>query len=184
MLRPELLRKVKGMMDGEELDLERSVGAIVDRKSGISPDENIYVQRQRKDRDVSALFLLDMSASTDDTIPDSGGEVASTHEFENDDFIHGLFEAGQADSDTTKRIIDVEKESVVLMAEALQGLGDNYAVCGFSGYGKDRVEYFICKDFEETYNHRAKGRIGGIKPCRSTRMGPAIRHATRMLAAA
>ena len=183
MLRPELLRKVKGMMDGEELDLERSVGAIVDRKSGISPDENIYVQRQRKDRDVSALFLLDMSASTDDTIPDSGGEVASTHEFENDDSIHGLFEAGQADSDTTKRIIDVEKESVVLMAEALQGLGDNYAVCGFSGYGKDRVEYFICKDFEETYNHRAKGRIGGIKPCRSTRMGPAIRHATRMLAA-
>jgi nitric oxide reductase NorD protein len=184
MLRPEMLRKVKGMFDGEELDLERAVEAVVNRKSGVSPDENIYVQRQRKDRDVSALFLLDMSASTDDPIPDPDNEPAQVSYQDDEDFMRGYYdEFDQMPKDTRKKIIDLEKESVVLMAEALQGLGDSYSVCGFSGYGRDRVDYFICKDFEEPYNHKVKARIGGIKPCRSTRMGPAIRHATNMLAA-
>lgn len=180
MLRPELLRKVKGVQDGEELDMERAIEAVVDRKSGVSPSDNIYVQRQRKERDVAALFLLDMSASTDDLI-----EVEPTVYVEDDDdYLHGF--ASVADEPEKKRgktILDLEKESVVLMAEALEGLGDSYAVCGFSGYGRDRVEYYVCKDFDEPYNYQAKGNIGGIKPCRSTRMGPAIRHASKMLAA-
>ncbi|MBD3649509.1 MAG: hypothetical protein HUJ31_19110, partial [Pseudomonadales bacterium] len=52
MLKPEMLRKVKGVVDGEELDLERAVEAVVDRKSGFTPSDEIYVQKQRKDRDV------------------------------------------------------------------------------------------------------------------------------------
>jgi len=180
MLRPELLRKVKGVQDGEELDLERAIEAVVDRKSGVSPSDNIYVQRQRKERDVAALFLLDMSASTDDLI-----EVEPTVHVENDDdYLHGFASvADEPDKERGKTILDLEKESVVLMAEALEGLGDSYAVCGFSGYGRDRVEFYVCKDFDEPYNYQAKGNIGGIKPCRSTRMGPAIRHASKMLAA-
>ena len=180
MLRPELLRKVKGVQDGEELDLERAIEAVVDRKSGVSPSDNIYVQRQRKERDVAALFLLDMSASTDDLI-----EVEPTVYVENDDdYLHGFSNvAAEEEQERGKTILDLEKESVVLMAEALEGLGDSYAVCGFSGYGRDRVEYYVCKDFDEPYNYHAKGNIGGIKPCRSTRMGPAIRHASKMLAA-
>lgn len=177
-LRPELLRKVKGMEDGEELDLEKTVEAIVDKRTGFSPSERIYVQRQRKDRDVSALFLLDMSASTDDKIPDPTASAEKASHWDDDDFLHDYYGA-EVGVDTRKRIIDLEKESVVLMAEALEQLGDNYSVCGFSGYGKDQVDYYLCKDFDEPYNIRVKGRIGGIKPCRSTRMGPAIRHATR-----
>ncbi|NQV66045.1 MAG: VWA domain-containing protein, partial [SAR86 cluster bacterium] len=65
--------------------------------------------------------------------------------------------------------------------EALQDLGDNYSICGFSGYGREQVEYFVHKDFTEAYNRKVKDKIGGIKPCRSTRMGPAIRHATQQL---
>ena len=163
MLKPELLRKIKGVIDGEELDLERAVESLVDRKSGFTPDDRIYVQRQRKDRDVAALFLLDMSASTDDVIFDAQ---------EKDDVSESL---------KGKRIIDLEKESVVLMSDALEELGDSYSVCGFSGYGREQVDYFLCKDFDEPFDYRAKGRIGGIEPCRSTRMGPAIRHAARSL---
>ncbi len=69
-VKPEMLRKVKGVEEGEELDLERTISYVVDRRAGLTPDDNIYVQRQRKDRDVSTLFLLDMSASTDDIISD------------------------------------------------------------------------------------------------------------------
>lgn len=179
MLRPELLRKVKGVADGEELDLERAIEAVVDRKSGVSPSENIYVERQRKERDVSALFLLDMSASTDDLIEAEETVYAES----DDDYLHGFSAVSEEpEKERGKTILDLEKQSVVLMAEALEGLGDSYAVCGFSGYGRDRVEFYVCKDFDEPYNYHTKGNIGGIKPCRSTRMGPAIRHATKMLA--
>ncbi|MDC1368217.1 hypothetical protein N8290_01520, partial [Pseudomonadales bacterium] len=55
----------------------KAIEAIVDRKAGLSPEERIYVQKQRKVRDVSALFLLDMSASTDDPVPDPDAELAT-----------------------------------------------------------------------------------------------------------
>lgn len=182
-LKPELLRKVKGVVDGEELDMEKTVELMVDKRAGLSPEERIYVQRLRKDRDVSALFLLDMSASTDDRIPPPEGEAAHVApSWDADDFLHDHYGA-DSEVDDRKRIIDLEKEAVILMADALEELGDSYSVCGFSGYGKDRVDFYLCKDFTEPYNIRAKGRIGGIKPCRSTRMGPAIRHATRRLVA-
>ena len=181
-LKPELLRKVKGVEDGEDLDLERAVELLVDKRAGLVPDGRIYIERLRKDRDVSALFLLDMSASTDDRIPEPEIEAREAPQWDKDDFLHDYHGAG-AEKDQRKRIIDLEKEAVVLMAEALEGLGDAYSVCGFSGYGKDQVDFYLCKDFEEPYNLMVKGRIGGIKPCRSTRMGPAIRHATRRLVA-
>jgi nitric oxide reductase activation protein len=82
-----------------------------------------------------------------------------------------------------RRVIDVEKEALLLMAEALDALGDAYGVYGFSGYGREQVEFYVAKDFAESCDQRARERIAGIRPKRSTRMGPAIRHATRKLRA-
>ena len=63
------------------------------------------------------------------------------------------------------------------MAEALEELGDRYAIYGFSGQGRDNVEFYLVKQFQEGLNARVRGRIGGIEPRRSTRMGTALRHA-------
>ncbi len=167
MLKPQLLKKVKGLLDGEEVDLERAIDSVIDKKISGTQDERVYIQRQRKDRDVAALFLIDMSASTDDLI-------SNNDENEMRRSTDRLTSSG-------KRIIDLEKESVILMAEALEELGDSYSVSGFSGYGREQVEYYLCKDFSEPFNLDVKGRIGGIKPNRSTRMGPAIRHAAKSL---
>ena len=180
-VKPEMLRKVKGVEEGEELDLERTISYVVDRKAGLTPDDNIYVQRQRKDRDVSTLFLLDMSASTDDIISDPNADSLEPLNIDDDEYLGDPFQKKKALEEVSRRIIDVEKESVVLMADALESLGDAYSVCGFSGYGRDQVDYYLCKDFDEPFNALTKGRVGGIKPCRSTRMGPPIRHATRRL---
>lgn len=181
-VRPEMLRKVKGVIEGEELDLERSISYVVDRKVGLTPDETIYIQRQRKERDVSTLFLLDMSASTDDIVPDPEHLPPPAPDMNDDDeFLMRYFEEHRAYEADAKRIIDLEKASVILMSDALESLGDAYSVCGFSGYGRDQVDYYLCKDFDEPFNARVKGKIGGIKPCRSTRMGAPIRHATRRL---
>jgi nitric oxide reductase NorD protein len=68
------------------------------------------------------------------------------------------------------------------MAEALDELGDEYAIFGFSGYGRKEVDFFTIKDFPDEYSAEVKNRIGGLKAQRSTRMGPAIRHAITKLA--
>ncbi len=165
MLKPERFKKIPHLERGEEVDLNAAVEAAVDRRAGHSPSEKIYIERNRLERDFSTLFLLDMSASTDERIP----EVARPHQ------------AGSAPGGN-KRVIDIEKEALVVMAEALDEIGDEYAVFGFSGYGRRGVDFFTIKDFSDRYGEEIKKRIGGIKPQRSTRMGPAIRHAVERMA--
>lgn len=76
---------------------------------------------------------------------------------------------------------EAEKESLVLMAEALEALGDRYAVYGFSGMTRNRCDLYRVKGFDEPYAESVKRRIAGIEPKDYTRMGPFIRHATKLL---
>src|SRR5690606_14045002 len=46
----------------------------------------------------------------------------------------------------------------------------------------DRVEMYRVKSFGEALSSSVKGRLGGIEPKRSTRMGTALRHAVEKLA--
>jgi len=77
---------------------------------------------------------------------------------------------------------EAEKESLVLMAEALEALGDRYAVYGFSGMTRNRCDLYRVKGFDEPYAESVKRRIAGIEPRDYTRMGPFIRHAAKLLA--
>lgn len=74
-----------------------------------------------------------------------------------------------------------EKEALVLMCEALEALGDRYAICGFSGITRNMCEFYKVKGFDEDYDMSVKRRIAGIVPKDYTRMGPPIRHATQIL---
>ena len=78
-------------------------------------------------------------------------------------------------------INDAERESLILLAEALEFLGDRYAIYGFSGMARKRCEIYKIKDFDEKYNDEIKARISGIQPQDYTRMGFAIRHLTHLL---
>jgi nitric oxide reductase NorD protein len=80
-------------------------------------------------------------------------------------------------------INDAEREALVLLCEALEVLGDRYAIYGFSGMTRKRCELYRVKRFDEPYGAAVKGRIAGITPQDYTRMGVAIRHITQMLAA-
>jgi nitric oxide reductase NorD protein len=77
-------------------------------------------------------------------------------------------------------INDIERESLVLLCESLEILGDRYAIFGFSGFTHKRCELFRIKSLEEDYNDEVRARISGIKPQDYTRMGVAIRHLTRL----
>jgi len=152
-LRPRQYRQVKGLEDGENIDLDAAIGARVDRLSGTAPSTKLYAARQAVERDVATLFLLDLSASTDSRV------------------------AGREDL----RVIDVMKEAIVLLSSALDDIGDVYAIYGFSSHGRRNVEVYPVKTFVESLSANVKGRIGGLAPQRSTRMGTAVRHATRKL---
>ena len=78
-------------------------------------------------------------------------------------------------------INDAEREALVLLAEALEILGDRYAIYGFSGMTRKRCEIFRVKRFDEPYGDLVQQRIAGIAPQDYTRMGVAIRHLTALL---
>ncbi len=183
LLRPELFRKIKRLQDGEDFDLDAAIEYVTERRAGVTPTDKVYWSRNKVERDVSVAFLLDMSASTDEEIerraPDYGDD-----DFEDDPRQYLAWWAtrrAQKVLTPPKRIIDVEKESVVLLINALETIGDAYGIYGFSGYGRDNVEFYVIKDLAETFGDPIRKRIDQITPVRSTRMGPAIRHATAKL---
>ena len=185
LLKPEEFRRVRRLIEGEELDLDRVVETHVDRRAGRPPDGAVYMSRRRQHRDVAAAFLLDMSASTDAEAPVDEPERPSGKTPE-PEYV-GVFDDfdwpdNPQPHPAGRRVIDIEKESLVLMADALETLGDDYAIYGFSGFGRKEVEFFVAKEFDDDLNREAEGRIAAMEPKRSTRMGPAIRHAAVKLA--
>ncbi|MGD8615878.1 MAG: hypothetical protein PVI91_09485, partial [Gammaproteobacteria bacterium] len=78
-------------------------------------------------------------------------------------------------------INDAEREALALLCEALETLGDRYAIYGFSGMTRKRCELYRVKSFDDAYDEAVKARISGIRPKDYTRMGVTIRHLTRLL---
>ena len=185
LLKPEEFRRVRRLIEGEELDLDRVVETHVDRRAGRPSDGAVYMSRRRQHRDVAAAFLLDMSASTDAEAPVDEPERPSGKTPE-PEYVGVFDDFDWPDNPQPhppgRRVIDIEKESLVLMADALETLGDDYAIYGFSGFGRKEVEFFVAKEFDDDLNREAEERIAAMEPKRSTRMGPAIRHAAVKLA--
>ncbi len=158
-IRPEVYRTVRGLEDGEDFDLNAVVSARIDARAGIAPSNRLYVARKREERDVATLFLVDMSASTDEPLAADDARK------------------GADDGRPPRRIIDVTKETLAIMSQALEEIGDAFAIYGFSGHGREQVEMYRVKSFAESLTPSVKARLGAIEPRRSTRMGTALRHA-------
>ncbi len=73
-------------------------------------------------------------------------------------------------------INDAERESLVLLCEALETLGDRYAIYGFTGNTRKRCEIYPVKTFDAPYDDTTRGRISNISPQDYTRLGVYIRH--------
>lgn len=160
LLRPENLRRMRGEIDGEDYDLQAVIDYALDKRSTGLIDDRLYTRKLRRERDVAVSFLLDMSSSTARTI--------SRHP--NNPYT----QPGQ-------RIIDIEKEGLVLMSEALEAVGDAYSMQGFTSEGRRNVKFYVIKDFSEGYSAEVERRIGGITYQNNTRLGAAIRHAVGRL---
>lgn len=145
-------RWLKGQQDGPEIDVDAWVRVATDRAAGVSPAGGAYLSQVRCERDLACLLLADLSLSTDASISDS------------------------------HRIIDVVKESLLLFSEAMSATGDRFGLYGFSSLKRHNVRFNLIKDFAAPYDAAARGRILALKPGYYTRMGAAIRQASRILA--
>ncbi len=155
VLRPEAFRKIRQQTEGDDIDLEAAVAAAAERRAGLSPSERLYTRRDKKTRDVSVALLIDASGSTSRRLADTAGR--------------------------SPRVIDVEREALVLLAAALDALGDEYAFYAFSGQSRTGVRCRVLKAFDVPKGPSVLGRIGGLRPMGQNRDGAAIRHVTHQL---
>jgi len=147
--RPQRLRR---QLEGDRLDIDASISATVDLRSGRAPDPRVHQRLGRNSRDLAVLLLLDLSQSTNDWVPSAGTTV-----------------------------LNLARESAALVAHAMDQLGDDFAIHGFDSNGRHEVEYYRFKDFETPYGEEAKARLAGMRGQLSTRMGTALRHAGHFL---
>jgi hypothetical protein len=134
------------------------------------------------------VFLLDMSASTDFPVPDPEG--AAVHPGLPNRRRRPTASSSTPSGTTTKRpknrgpkrrVIDVAKESLALMSEALETLGDALRHLRLLGLRPQDVEFHVAKEFNDRLSSRSWAAMAAMQPRRSTRMGPAIRHALAKL---
>ena len=164
---PETQRRRTRLADGDDIDLDSAVEALLDMKSGAMVDPRIYTRNGLRDRSSAVAFLFDISASTAEIVDRANDKPNSQP---------GSGKGG------AKRILDFEKQSITLLSGALDYLGDTYGVYAFSGYGRDNVEFYTFKDLNEKADIvEVAARIGALKPHHATRMGAAIRHTASKL---
>ena len=183
LIMPETFKKTYRLVDGEDIDLNAAIEAWADVRMNVPPDEKIYWRRNKIERDVSVVFLLDMSASTAEAI-DEGRNTVDDRDAPDDPVEYMVWLRRRREGLVRrhyKRIIDLEKESTTLLIQALESIGDTYGIYGFSGYGRENVEFYVIKDIEESFTEKIKRRIDKITPLHATRMGSAVRHAITKL---
>ncbi len=156
-LQPQGIVRRRGYEDGDEIDIDAAVRAMIDIRRGIMPDPRIGIRITRHLRDLSMIVLMDLSESTNDRIGDLGED-----------------DEGYAQQPS---ILDLTREATGLLSWAVDAIGDNYAVHGFASDGRHDVQYYRFKDFDQPYGDEAKARLAGMRGGLSTRMGAALRHA-------
>ncbi|MBL0142597.1 MAG: VWA domain-containing protein [Betaproteobacteria bacterium] len=152
-LRPQGAKRLRRQEEGDEIDLEAALRAVVDLRMNRAPDTRIHKRTVRHTRDLAVTLLLDLSQSTNETM--RGGHTT---------------------------VLALTREATALLADAMARLGDPFAIHGFASDGRHEVEYLRFKDAGEPWAAPAKARLAGMTGRLSTRMGAAIRHAGALLA--
>lgn len=152
LLQPEGVQRIRNMEDGDEIDINAAVDAMIAIRMGEQPNPRITMRNVIKNRDLAVVVLLDLSESTNELV--EGSE---------------------------KTVLQLTREAASLVATAINGIGDPFAVHGFASDGRHDVHYFRFKDFNQKFDDEAKARLAGMSGSFSTRMGAAMRHAAQHL---
>jgi len=147
-MQPQGVQRIRRLEDGDEIDINAAIASLTDIRLGNQPDPRIMMRSVRKTRDFSILVLLDLSESTNEKVQDQEYSVR-----------------------------ELTQQACVLLADAINKVGDPFAIHGFCSDGRHDVEYYRFKDFDQRWDEVPKARLAGMSGQLSTRMGAAIRHA-------
>jgi nitric oxide reductase NorD protein len=163
-----------------EMTLKRYGGyvTILRKKFELLKREPKMLRRQRDGDDIDIDAAIEAFSDMKAGIPPN--EDLFTRLDRQERNIAGLFLLDMSGS-TKGWVNEAEKESLVLLCEALEALGDRYAIYGFSGITRTRCDFYTIKSFQDSYSDKVRKRIAGIHPKDYTRMGPPIRHSIRIL---
>src|SRR5690606_24434177 len=89
--------RLRRQLDGDEIDLDACIEHHADRAAGRRRDGGLYELRRAAEHDLAVLLLIDISGSTDGWV------------------------------ETNRRVIDVEREALLVVSVALEGLGEPFA---------------------------------------------------------
>ena len=147
-MQPQGVQRIRRLEDGDEIDINAAIASFTDIRLGNQPDPRIMMRSVRKTRDFSILVLLDLSESTNEKVQDQEYSVR-----------------------------ELTQQACVLLADAINKVGDPFAIHGFCSDGRHDVEYYRFKDFDQHWDETPKAKLAGMTGQLSTRMGAAIRHA-------
>lgn len=138
-------------LDGDDVDVEAFVEAKADYVAGRPLSQALYLNHLRFRRDVALFLLADISGSTDSWVSEN------------------------------RRVVDVEREALLLFCGAVNVFDAPFAVGAFSGEGPTNVTVRLLKAFETPFGNETELRISALEPQQYTRAGAAIRFATSTL---
>jgi nitric oxide reductase NorD protein len=123
----ETLRAERGrrfrLLDGDDVDIEAFVEAQADYRSGRPLSQALYQSHVRLRRDVAVFLLVDISGSTDSWVSEN------------------------------RRVVDVEREALLLVCRAVKALAAPFAVGAFSGEGPANVTMRLLKSYEAGFSN-------------------------------
>lgn len=151
-IRDGAVHRARKLEEGDEIDINAAIRAQINIRLGMPPDTRVMMRLVRKTRDISVLMLLDLSNSMNNKVQGRGHTA-----------------------------LQLTQQVSVLFADAIEAVGDAFAIHGFCSENRHNVEYYRIKDFEQPYDDVPKARIAGMTGQLCTRMGAAIRHATYYL---
>ena len=154
LLKPHARVRLRHQEDGNELDLDLAVRALIDLKANRQPESRINESHRTDGRSIAVTLLLDLSESLNDKA------------------------AGSQQS-----ILELSQEAVSLLAWTVDQLGDPLAIAGFHSNTRHDVRYLHLKGFGEHWDNEVKARLAAMQAGYSTRMGAAMRHAAHTLSA-
>ncbi len=172
------VQPIKGTFVDTTLDKYRGLLRQLKKQFEMLRSSERFIKRQRDGDEIDLDGLIESIADT------KAGQSPSERLFirlQRDERDIAVLFLVDMSSSTEGWINRALKEALILMGEALQVLGDRFAIYGFSGMRRLRSDFYRIKDFAEPYDREIKGRIAAIEPQEYTRMGPPLRHAVQLL---
>ena len=164
-LKPEEVRTEKRLMEGDSIHIDHLIEYLSQGENKQSAEMRFYNKPLIDRRDLAISILLDVSGSTGE---EADSEISSEGGGEQLEF------AGGREPQT---VLQVEKEAAFVLATGLDGLGDSFALYGFTGNGRENCLFYRFKEFEEDWDEDTAQELLAAVPGSATRIGAALRHA-------